>query len=437
MNGLPDIPRLYTALAEWGACMVFLLVLKRRWTGWRMWALAGGALAAQGLFLSLTGDLAIGFWIPCMAIAVGMMFLFIWAGCAVSPGDAAYYCVRAFVLAELAASLEWQLHCFFWPQGEPWSVPGLGMLAAVYGGVFLFMWRLERQHMPREGRLGAHPGELGSAVIIGMAVFAISNISFLAVHTPFSGAYSAILILRTVVDLGGLAILYAHHVLCCELRVRGELEAMESILQNQYLQYQQSKESIALIDRKYHDLKHQIAVLRAEPDEEKRSAYLDEMENEIRTYEAQNKTGNPVLDTVLTGKSLYCVQHGITLTCVADGKLLDFMDVMDLCSVFGNALDNAIECVEKLEPAEKRLIHVTVSAQKEFVLLRFENYCEAVPAFDDGLPVTTKGDAAYHGYGLKSIRFIARKYGGSMTVRTEKNWFELRVLLPREGQEPG
>lgn len=90
------------------------------------------------------------------------------------------------------------------------------------------------------------------------------------------------------------------------------------------------------------------------------------MEQEIRSYEAQNKTGNEVLDTILTSKSLYCQQHGITLTCVADGAALDFMDTMDLCSLFGNALDNAIESVEKLPDSEQRLIHLVVARQKSF-----------------------------------------------------------------------
>ena len=93
-------------------------------------------------------------------------------------------------------------------------------------------------------------------------------------------------------------------------------------------------------------------MLRSETSEEK-AHYLDAMEQEIRSYEAQNKTGNEVLDTILTSKSLYCQQHGITLTCVADGAALDFMDTMDLCSLFGNALDNAIESVEKLPDSEQ------------------------------------------------------------------------------------
>ena len=54
----------------------------------------------------------------------------------------------------------------------------------------------------------------------------------------------------------------------------------------------------------------------------------------------------------LQRKSLYCNKHGIIFTCVADGTLLDFMDVMDICSIFGNALDNAIECEMKIRKGE-------------------------------------------------------------------------------------
>ena len=125
-------------------------------------------------------------------------------------------------------------------------------------------------------------------------------------------------------------------------------------MRRQYEQYNLSKENIEIINRKYHDLKHQIAVVRAERNSDKREQYLQEMENDIKMYEAQNKTGNKVLDTILTGKHLYCVQHEINFTCVADGMLLDFMNLMDICTIFGNALDNAIECVEKIGDKSKR-----------------------------------------------------------------------------------
>jgi sensor histidine kinase regulating citrate/malate metabolism len=115
---------------------------------------------------------------------------------------------------------------------------------------------------------------------------------------------------------------------------------------------------------------------------------------------------------------------------VADGKLLDFMDVMDICTVFGNALDNAIECAEKIPENEKRLIYVSVFSQKSFVVVRFENYYEGDLLFEGGLPATTKGDRNFHGYGIKSIKHVAEKYGGTVAIKTEKNWFELRIIIP-------
>ena len=427
---MTDIPRLYTALAEWCACVLYLKTMETRLRGPRLWVACTVALVVQAAFLVLTGGQPIGFWIPCMALAVGFMFLFLFLFGGGSPAGAGYCCVRAFVLAELAASLEWQIHCFFLGPDE-WGWRSLLLLAAVYGVVFAAMYALERRYCAAGQGAAVTWREFGASAVIGVAVFTISNLSFLSIRTPFTGQYSGeILNIRTLVDLGGTAILFAYHIQRSELRLRRELESVQNVLQNQYLQYQQSKESIDLVNRKYHDLKHQIAWLREENDPEKRSAFLDAMESEIRNYEAQNKTGNPVADTMLTSKGLYCASHDITLTCVVDGALLDFMDVMDICTIFGNALDNAIEYVETLAETEKRLIHVTVSAQKGFVLLSFENYCEAVPDFDGGLPVTTKGDAAYHGYGLKSMRHVARKYGGTLTVQKREDWFELKILLP-------
>ena len=429
MNTLADIPRFYTALAEWCACMIYLMSITRQIRDGAMVLVAIGNLLIQSVFLILTGGLPLAFWIPCMVIAVGLMFLFFWI-CNEGTGlDSGYYCIHAFVLAELAASLEWQLYRFFWNNVivMKYLVP-----IVVCGVVFLIMRKLIRRYLPLNRKLGVTYEEFISALIIGVAVFAVSNLSFISIQTPFSSRFGVeVLNIRTLVDFGGVAILFAHFLQCYDLRMRKELEAMQNVLQNQYIQYQRSKESIDLINRKYHDLKHQIIILRTEQDSERRNVYLDKIETEIKLYEVQNKTGNPVLDTILTSKNLYCTSHDITFTCVTDGKLLDFMDVMDLCTVVGNALDNAIEHEEKVQNSEKRLIHLTLSSLKRFVLLRVKNYCEDKLIFEDGLPATTKCDRKYHGYGLKSIRYVVDKYGGILTIQVENNWFELKVLFPQ------
>lgn len=426
-----DIPRAYTGLAEWLACMVLAQQFKRRFPLKQYVPLSALWLVIQVAFLVLTDDLPLFLWLPCMAAAVGLMLAHLMVSCKLDFYTGAYTCVLAFVLAEFAASLQWQIHCFLWPDDNWIWWQRYGLLVLVYGGVYLVAALWERHHRTGQAGFSVTSQELLAVAIMGISAFAVSNLSFYFEKTPFSGQYaSEVLNVRTLVDAVGIALLYAYHVQHKEAQARKELGTMQTILENQYAQYRMSRDSIDMINRKYHDLKHQIAALRAEPDPAVRNQWLDEMEQDIRTYEAQNKTGNSVLDVLLTGKSLYCQKHGISLTVVADGKSLSFVDVMDICTIFGNALDNAIECELKIPDKAKRMIHLTLTTQKQFLLLQVENYCPDVPEFRDGLPVTTKQSTENHGFGLKSIRFTAQKYGGTTTIQAEDGWFILKVLIP-------
>ena len=205
-----------------------------------------------------------------------------------------------------------------------------------------------------------------------------------------------------------------------------------AVLRNQYSQYRQSQESIDIINHKYHDLKHQINVLRQEKNPDKKEEYLDEIEKGIKDYESMFKTGNGILDTLLTGTSLKCARRDITFTCVADGTLLNQIYVMDLCTIFGNALDNAMEHVVQIADPEKRLIHVTVSKMEAFILIRIENYLQDDLQFEGELPSTTKKNKAYHGFGLKSIKYSVEKYHGTMEVKIEDHWFIINILIPQQ-----
>lgn len=427
---LPDIPRLYTALAEWLACVIYLLPMPHRLRGARLAGVSALCLAAQALFLQATDDLSEWWWLPCMAAAIGLMFVFLRLAGRSSLRTTCYACIRAFVLAEFAASFEWQFHCSIWPGGQV-TPGGVLLLVLLYCALYALMGWLERRTLALSVRVEFTRAEVFAAFLIGLAVFAVSNMGFWEPRFPFlPEPISDIVNTRTLVDFAGVAILYAFYIQCRAVRQHLALENMENILQNQYLQYQQSKEAVELVNRKYHDLKHQIAALRAAPDAAQRNAYLDKMEDEIRTYEAQNKTGHPVLDTILTSKQMLCQQAGITLSCVVDGPLLQFIDVMDLCTIFGNALDNAIEYARTLDDPDKRLIHLTVSRQNNFAFIRCENYCEAPPVFEAGLPQTTKGDKSYHGFGVPSIYKSAAKYGGTATTQVENGWFVLKLLIP-------
>ena len=133
--------------------------------------------------------------------------------CDVSLLDAAYYCIQAFALAEFAASLEWQFYCYLLLNRNVPSWSKAILLIIVYASVFLYIGWLVRRLAEKGDTLHITGKELSVAVIIGIAVFVSSNLSFLSINTPFSGQYGReIYNIRTIMDLGGLAILYAHRL---------------------------------------------------------------------------------------------------------------------------------------------------------------------------------------------------------------------------------
>ncbi|WP_022769705.1 ATP-binding protein [Butyrivibrio sp. NC2007] len=432
-NYYQDIPRLYTAIAEWLACFIYCLVLKRKVSRNKFILISVTALIVQSLFLVFTKDLPLFMWVPCMLMAVFFMFVFMYSVCEDTVNVVGYYCARAFLLAELAASLEWQLACFFARLNDS-QILQIIILVAVYA--FVFIWALHMEKSITRGifQLEINTHELFAAVIIAAAIFAFSNLSFIFSNTPFSAGVAAdVFYIRTLVDVAGIMILYVYQSRICELLAEKELSNIHSMLKAQYDKYRNYQTTFDMINVKYHDLKHQIAGLRAEMSDEQRQKWIDDMEQELESYSPELETGNSVLDTLIAGKMMNCRANNIKVTCVADGNILDFMHVADICTIFGNALDNAIESVSLIEDPEKRLIHLSVSTKKNFVIIQINNYCENQIKIKNGYPVTTKADKTSHGFGLKSIRYTVDKYHGTVTFDVNKNWFELKILIPRGG----
>ncbi len=434
MNELyQDIPRIYTALAEWLACLTYCLILKRKVRGVRFVAISAAALLIQSLFLVYTKNLHIYLWIPCMLAAVLLMYLFMYLICDDTKLVIGYYCARAFLLAELAASLEWQLASYT-AVLKPAPVIQVLILVVVYSLVFVWAYHMEKGIVRGFFQLEINVHEFLAAVIIAAAVFAFSNLSFIFPNTPFTTHITAdVFYVRTLVDLAGIMILYVYQSRICELLAEKELSNIHSMLKAQYDKYRNYQTTFDVINMKYHDLKHQIAGLRAEMTEGERQKWIDSLEQELESYSPELETGNSVLDTLIAGKMMNCQAHDIKVTCVADGNILDFMHVADICTIFGNALDNAIENVTLIEDPEKRLIHITVSPKKNFVLIQINNYCESQIMMKNGYPVTTKADKDNHGFGLKSIRYTVEKYHGTVKFEVNKNWFELNILIPQGG----
>ena len=436
-NVIPDIPRLYTALAEWICCLMLVLLLKPKIEKRRLVIYSALYLGLIIAFMELTATVVIWLWIPCMLAAFTLMAAFIYFTTKTDFRESVYYAVLAFSAAETVASLEWQLANYIYKDisAMPHWAEAI-LLIVIYGAFTFTVYQILKKRMALSRKLTISKGDWLTAIFIGVIVFSCSNLRFITDGAEFGQYSREIANARTMIDIAGVAVLYAHYLSICNNAVMQELEAVQKTLQTQYQQYKQSRESIDLINMRYHDMKHQIQYLRGEQDPDKRNEFLDKMENDIKSFELQNKTGNAVLDTILTGRGLYCYKHGITMTSVADGRLLDFMEVVDICNIFGNALENAIESVLTIEDKEKRLIHVTVSQVNGFVMIKIENYYEGTLHTDGDEYLTTKRDKKYHGYGIKSIKYTADRYDGAVYINTENNWFDMKILIPMKASDP-
>lgn len=218
-------------------------------------------------------------------------------------------------------------------------------------------------------------------------------------------------------------------------KLKNEKVVLESILAKENEHLRLSKANNELINIKCHDIKHQIEALKDTISDEDKKMMLDDLKKEISFYDESIKSGNATLDTLLMEKYFYCKKHHIKFSAIIDGSKLDFIDNIDVYSLFGNAIDNAINSVLKTT-YENRIITLNVKiVNNAKVVIHMENYCDDKIDFLNDLP-QTKRNQEVHGFGTKSIKYICEKYGGKVTFRLEDKKFLLNAFIPirKEGK---
>ncbi len=437
LEGIRNTPGFFYAIGYACSAFVVLYFPKTELPIWKRRLYNISLLLVLIVFMYLTHDvrnisyfLAIGFIVLCIYFRIYQTVK--------DTRNAGACCVKVFIYGEFSASAVWLVYYdlgmrFPGIQKPLWMA---GIMAVLFGIIFIFYFLTEKKIHSSEIDLQVTARDLAFLVISAVTVFAVSNMSYVDPDGIFSGSRAHdIFALRTLADLAGVVLIVAIHSQMVSVQLLHEKDALHNIMEMQYQAFQISRESMDMVNQKYHDLKHQLTLFQAQADSQKTTEYLDQLKKEIKVYEIQNKTGNAVLDVMLASKGLYCQKHGIELKYMADGSLLNFMEDMDLSALFGNMLDNAIEGVERLKEPEKRLIRLYIGKEKQFILIRLENYCEERVRFQGGLPLTSKNDRHYHGFGVKSMDRTVTKYGGSLITEQKDNWFELKILIPASQQE--
>ena len=105
------------------------------------------------------------------------------------------------------------------------------------------------------------------------------------------------------------------------------------------------------------------------------------------------------------------------------------VDAIDLCSVFCNLLDNAIEACEKVSDVSKRYFRLNVVSKIGFLIINLSNSMEGKVKRRRGKFLTTKKKVSEHGYGIELIRTIVEKYDGELTIDEGNCTFYIQVAI--------
>lgn len=209
-----------------------------------------------------------------------------------------------------------------------------------------------------------------------------------------------------------------------KLRLEEENKILQQLLHKDKLRYEQAKLSNEKIMIKYHDMKQHMS--QGIVDYES----LSETEADNELLRCTYFTGNRALDIILSEKALICEKLGIRLVCTADGSAIDFMKSYHIYSFVGNALQNGIESLRKEKNEELKELTVSLTRVGNMCVFRAENYTSEKISISDGLPVTNKEDKENHGFGAKSMRNIAQRYGGKIKFLHENGVFTVVTMIP-------
>lgn len=204
---------------------------------------------------------------------------------------------------------------------------------------------------------------------------------------------------------------------------------LNALMQEKEKQFDQLRSNIQIINSRCHDLKRLVRSFRY-ANETDRNATLDEIENMVNIYEAFAKTGNAVADAVISDKGLVCQAHNIQFSYMVDGKCLSFVRTTDLYIVLDNILSNAVEAVERMEPGKVRYIDLAIKQNRGNVAIQCRNSYEGADICD--IPDTVKQDRLAHGFGIKSIKYIIERYGGTMVISGKEGVFTINIIIPIE-----
>ncbi len=152
--------------------------------------------------------------------------------------------------------------------------------------------------------------------------------------------------------------------------------------------------------------------------------HLHDLHEGVKQYD----TGNGLVDAILQDKQKRAGKDGVVITFIGSVPPRG-LSAMDLCVIFGNTLDNAVEACQKLPKEQEKVISVSSQCKSGFLFISIKNPVIENVTIQNNMIETSKKDRALHGYGLYSLRKTVKKYEGELRLVSENRMFQVDIDL--------
>lgn len=215
--------------------------------------------------------------------------------------------------------------------------------------------------------------------------------------------------------------------------LRAENKCIKENIQLQHQYYLNMQESQMKVKKLYHDMKnHMICIENLYGKNE----YVESINNQLKECNSIFNTNNMILDIILNDKKRICESKGIDLIANINFKECNFIDSADVCSIFSNMIDNAIEACENIEDNSiSKKINIKGTIVKSLYIIKCENPKNNIIKLKSGKILTNKKDKFLHGIGISSMKNSIEKYNGNLEVNDLNTRFLINICIPLKSNE--
>lgn len=241
-----------------------------------------------------------------------------------------------------------------------------------------------------------------------------------------------LLMCSSLLMISNLSLIFMVGYMIRKNNLKAENEMIKQKIESQYIHYKELQNAQLKVRKLYHDMNnHVICIENMIKNNQSATHYIDIIKLELDQWSAINTTGNMILDIILSEKKEVCDKNDIDFFAdINNFRECDFIDMVDICSIFSNILDNSIEACYKIEDQNNQNIKIVGNIVNKFFVIKCENSKVNEIKKKSNKIISDKKDKHSHGLGINSIKSSLEKYDGIMATDYTEDKFVVNIYIP-------